>query len=67
MFVFIANNTLETSLKQFWEVESETECNQMSLEDKKVQVQIENSIENKDNRYIVRLPWKSDKETLPDN
>ena len=67
MFVFHANNTLETSLKQFWVVESETECNQMSLEDKKVQVKIENSIEHKDNRYIVPLPWKSDKETLPDN
>ena len=60
---------LDSTLRKFWEVESEgTNTQSMMTADKKKAIKlVHDSIRYKNGQYEVGIPWRRDPECLPDN
>lgn len=56
-------NEVSDDLKAFWDLESLG----ITLPEKSVQSEFEESISFHDGRYEVKLPWKEPRQELPDN
>ena len=57
-------NCLIDSIKQFWQIEG---ASVMRVTDNDLYDQFSNLIRFKNKHYVVKLPWKQQNNTLPDN
>jgi len=69
-FVSSADQDLSTTLQRFWEIESSgTEISKpiYTLEETNATKQVKESLSFKGGRYEVSMPWKADRQDMPDN
>ena len=72
---YFARNQLEIeklndTLKRFWETEDVStpkETPVMSIEDRSAMRTVEESITYENSMYRVGIPWRADRQTLPDS
>jgi len=57
----VTNETLDGTLKSFWELES------LGIKPRSMYEEFQEQISFKDERYEVHLPWKTPHPLLPDN